>query len=86
MHQPLPRQRNSEHRSVPQATWLQQASQRAYTSPDAENGTAVVSGTTATFTPGSCGHVRFSVKVTDGDGSSMTRDVFVFVDAGSACQ
>ncbi len=57
-----------------------------YSSPDAENGTAVVSGSTATFTPGSCGHARFSVKVTDKDGSSMTRDVFVFIDAGSACQ
>ena len=57
----------------------------SYSSAGAENGTAAISSSSATFTPGDCGHARFSVKVTDKDGSSMTRDVFVFIDAGKAC-
>jgi hypothetical protein len=52
----------------------------SYSSPSAENGTVAITGETATFTPTGCGRTSFSVKVTDGDGSSMTRDVFVFVD------
>lgn len=55
-----------------------------YTAPDAENGEVSISGKTATFTPDTCGHARFSLEVTDGDGSSMTRDVFVFADGGGA--
>lgn len=51
-----------------------------YSSPGAEGGTAAISGKTATFTPTGCGQASFSVKVTDGEGSSMTRDVLVFVD------
>ncbi len=51
-----------------------------YSSPDAENGTVAISGSTATFTPSGCGHARFSLKVTDKDGSTMTRDVLVFID------
>ncbi len=52
----------------------------SYTSPSAENGTVAISGKTATFTPTGCGLGRFSLKVTDSEGSNMTRDVFVFVD------
>ncbi|WP_437836652.1 T9SS C-terminal target domain-containing protein [Sorangium sp. So ce1153] len=55
-----------------------------YTAPDAENGDVSISGKTATLTPDTCGHARFSLKVTDGDGSSMTRDVLVFADRGGA--
>jgi hypothetical protein len=51
-----------------------------YTSPDAENGTVAIANETLTFTPTGCGHARFSVKVSDGEGASMTRDVLVFVD------
>ncbi len=51
-----------------------------YSSPDAENGSVSISGSTATFTPEGCGHASFSLKVTDKDGSTMTRNVFVFVD------
>jgi hypothetical protein len=51
-----------------------------YSSTDAVGGSVAIYGETATFTPTGCGHARFSVKVTDGEGSSVVRDVFVFVD------
>ncbi|WP_437528473.1 hypothetical protein WME79_45465 [Sorangium sp. So ce726] len=51
-----------------------------YTSPSAENGAVTISGKTATFTPDDCGHAKFSVEVTDKDGSRMARDVLVFAD------
>ena len=60
----------------------------SYTSPSATNGQVTIAGTTATFTPSAsaCGASRFALKVTDKDGSTMTRDVFVFVDsAGAKC-
>jgi hypothetical protein len=55
-----------------------------YSSPDAENGAVTIAGGTATFTPTGCGFARFSVKVTDGDGATLQREVSVFVDG--ACE
>ncbi len=58
-----------------------------YSSPDAEGGTATISGSTVTFTPSGCGLLRFSVQVADSEGTTMVRDVFVFaVPAGGSCQ
>jgi hypothetical protein len=51
-----------------------------YTSPSAEQGMVALAGNTATFTPTGCGQARFALKVTDKDGTTMTRDVRVFVD------
>jgi len=50
----------------------------------AQNGTVTVSGNTASFQPAKCGHAAWSVKVTDKDGGSMTRDFVAFVDGGGA--
>ena len=56
----------------------------SYASMAAQNGTVTVAGNAATFQPAKCGHAAWSVKVTDKDGGSMTRDFVAFVDGGGA--
>lgn len=52
----------------------------SYVSIAAKNGAVRISGNAAIFQPTECGHAAWSVKVTDKDGSSMTRDFVAFVD------
>jgi hypothetical protein len=54
-----------------------------YASSAAVNGTVAISGKTATFTPTRCGMASWRVTVTDGAGSSMSKDMVAFVDAGT---
>jgi hypothetical protein len=54
-----------------------------YTVVTPQNGAVSVAGHTATFKPGKCGFASWSVRVTDKDGSSMTREFVAFVDGGS---
>ncbi|MET0795030.1 MAG: hypothetical protein ABW061_26155 [Polyangiaceae bacterium] len=58
----------------------------AYTASNAVNGAVTVSGKVATFKPSACGLASWTVKVTDKDGSSMSKDMVAFVDNGNgAC-
>jgi len=50
----------------------------------ASTGTVALSGSTATFTPTSCGLAELALTVTDGDGSTMTRRAWVLTEPGTA--
>ncbi|HKU37072.1 MAG TPA: hypothetical protein VJR89_02965, partial [Polyangiales bacterium] len=52
----------------------------SYSSPAATNGTAAISGKTATFTPTACGFASFQLKVIDSAGASMTKQYVAFVE------
>lgn len=57
-----------------------------YAAAATHNGTLSISGNTATFQPTQCGLASWSIKVTDKDGSTMTRDWVASVDGGAtAC-
>lgn len=54
-----------------------------YASSNVVNGKLAISGKTATFTPAKCGMASFTVKVTDKDGSSLSKNVGAWIDNGS---
>ena len=54
-----------------------------YTSSAVVNGSVAISGKTATFTPTRCGLASWRLTVTDSAGSSMSKDMVAFVDAGT---
>jgi hypothetical protein len=54
-----------------------------YTASNQTNGTVTVSGTTATFQATKCGMASWTLKVSDKDGGSMSKDMVAFVDNGS---
>jgi hypothetical protein len=54
-----------------------------YAASNQTNGTVTVSGATATFQATKCGLASWTVKVTDKDGGSMSKDMVAFVDNGS---
>ncbi len=52
----------------------------SYSASNIESGSVSISSSTATFTPDDCGMTSFNLTVTDGDGSSMTKLVNVFIE------
>lgn len=56
----------------------------SYSAGNTVNGTVSISSGTARFMPNSCGMASFEIRVSDRDGSSMTKEIVVFV-AGN-CQ
>ncbi len=54
-----------------------------YSSSAVVNGSVAISGKTATFTPTRCGLASWRVTVTDSAGSSMSKDMVAYVDAGT---
>jgi len=55
----------------------------SYSSANAVNGTVTIAGTTATFRPTRCGLASFTLTVRDSAGSSMSKPMVAFVDAGA---
>ncbi|MGC4092951.1 MAG: hypothetical protein QM756_34710 [Polyangiaceae bacterium] len=57
-----------------------------YTSSNVVNGSVAISGKTATFTPTKCGLASWTVKVSDSQGATMSKNMVAYVDNGSgAC-
>lgn len=55
----------------------------AYKASDVVNGSVSISGSTAVFTPASCGLASFTLQVTDSEGDSMMRKVGVFTESAN---